>query len=52
MNALSVLTLFVRRQGEHLSCEVMVWLSDWSTIQMIWMWSSLCHYHPIIILLH
>ena len=31
-----------------LSGEVLVWLSVWSKVQMICIWSSWCHYHPII----
>jgi len=29
-------------------CEVLAWLSDWSEVQMICIWSSWCHCHPII----
>jgi len=31
-----------------LSDEVVMWLSIWSEVQMICMWSSWCHCHPII----
>jgi len=55
INALSALTLFVRRREEHPACknarqndEVLAWLSVWSEVQMICMWSSWCHCHPII----
>jgi len=39
------LTLLVGRQEEHLACkklgdEVLAWLSVWSEIQMICIWSS------------
>ena len=33
---------------EKLSGEVLAWLSVWSKVQMICIWSSWCHYHPII----
>jgi len=33
---------------KNLSGGVVAWLSVWSEVQMIWMWSSWCHYHPII----
>jgi len=51
--ACSALTLLVGRQEEHpvckkLSDELLVWLSVWSKVQMICMWSSWCHYHSII----
>jgi len=47
----SALTLLVGRQEEHparkkLSDGVLVWLSVWSVMQMICIWSSLCHCHP------
>ena len=43
--ACSALTLLVGRQEEHpvckkLSDELLVWLSVWSKVQMICMWSS------------
>jgi len=43
----------VWRQEEHLACrklsgEVLAWLSVWSEVQMICIWSSWCHCHPII----
>jgi len=51
--AFSALTLLVERQEEHpaynkLSCEVLAWLSVCSEVQMICIWSSWCHCHPII----
>jgi len=33
---------------KKLSSEVLAWLSVWSEVQMICMWSSWCHCHPII----
>jgi len=47
------LTLLVGHQEEHLahknlSDEVLVWLSVWSEVQMVCIWSSWCHCHPII----
>jgi len=33
---------------KKLSGEVLAWLSAWSKVQMIWIWSSRCHCHPII----
>jgi len=41
------------RQEEHAACkklsdEVLAWLSVWSEVQMICIWSSWCHCHPII----
>jgi len=52
-NAFTALTLLVGRQEEHLVCkklsdEVLAWLSVWSEVQMICIWSSWCHCHPII----
>jgi len=49
----SALTLLVGHQEEHparkkLSDGVLVWLSVWSVAQMISIWSSWCHCHPII----
>jgi len=51
--AFSALTLLVECQEEHPDCEklsddVMAWLSVWSEVQMICIWSSWCHCHPII----
>jgi len=45
--------LLVGQQEGHLACknlsdEVLVWLSLWSEVQMICMWYSWCHCHPII----
>jgi len=31
-----------------MSDEVLMWLSIWSEVQMICIWSSWCHWHPII----
>jgi len=47
------LTLLVGQQEGHLacknlSCKVLVWLSFWSEVQMICIWCSWCHCHPII----
>jgi len=49
----SALTLLFGRQEEHPACkklsnEVLAWLSVWSKVQMICIWSSWCHCHPII----
>jgi len=49
----SDLTLLVGHQEEHLACkklsgQVLAWLSLWSKLQMICMWSSWCHCHLII----
>ena len=43
----------VWHQEEHptwkkLSDEVLVWLSVWTEVQMICIWSGWCYYHPII----
>jgi len=44
--AFSALTLLVRRQEEHPACkkiksdEVLVWLSVWSEVQIVCIWSS------------
>jgi len=43
--AFSALTPLVGRQTEHLACkklsdEVLAWLSVWSEVQMICIWSS------------
>jgi len=50
--AFSALTLFVWCQEEHPAykklTEVLAWLSVWSEVQMICIWSSWCHFHPII----
>ena len=48
--AFSALTVLVRAPGRasgllKLSDEVLVWLSVWSRVQMICMWSSRCHCH-------
>jgi len=40
--AFSALTLFVGRHNE-----VLAWLSVWSEVQMICVWSSWCHCHPV-----
>jgi len=50
---LQPLTLLVGSQEEHPACtrlsdEVMAWLSVWSKVQMIRIWSSWCHRRPII----
>jgi len=49
----SALTLLVGRQEEHpahkkLSDGILAWLSVWSVMQMICIWFSWCHCHPII----
>ena len=49
--AFTALTLLVGRQEEHLAYkklndEVLVWLSLWSEVQIVCIWSSWCHYHP------
>ena len=36
------------RPVKKLSVGVLAWLSVWSEVQMICIWSSWCHYHPII----
>jgi len=33
---------------KNLSDEVLAWLSDWSKVQMICLWSSWCDCYPII----
>jgi len=47
----SALTLLVGPQEEHPACknsnEVLAWLSVWSKVQMLCIWSSWCHCHPI-----
>jgi len=45
--------LLVGRQEEHPACkklsdEVLSWLSIWSDMQVICVWSSSCHCHPVI----
>ena len=50
---MTALTLLVGHQEEHppykrLSDEVLAWLSVWNKVQMIRIWSSWCHCHPII----
>jgi len=44
------MTLLVEQQEGHLACklggEVLAWLSVWSEVQMICIWSSWCHCHP------
>jgi len=52
-DAFSVLTLLVGRQEDHpahkkLSDVVLAWLSVWSVVQMICIWSSWCHCQHII----
>jgi len=49
----SALMLLVGRQEGHPACkklsgEVLAWLSVWSEVQMICIWSSWCHCHPVI----
>jgi len=49
----SALTLLVGHQEEYPACKntsdvVLVWLSVWRDVQMICIWSSWCHCHPII----
>jgi len=34
---------------KKLSGEVLAWLSAWSEVQMIYIWSSRCHCHPVIL---
>jgi len=55
--AFSALTLLVGRQEELLDRKKLsdgvlawlhVWLHVWSVVQMICIWSSWCHFHPII----
>ena len=53
ISAFSVFTLLVGCQEEHPACEklsdeVLAWLSVWSEMQMICMWSSWCYCHPFI----
>ena len=45
------LTLLVGHQEEHMACnklsdEVLVWLSVWSKVQTVCIWSSTYHCHP------
>jgi len=52
--AFSALTLLVGHQEEHPACKtlsgkVLAWLSVWSEVQMICIWSSWCQCHPIIL---
>jgi len=51
--AFSALMLLLGQQEGHLACkklsgEVLAWLSVWSEVQMIDIWSSWCICHPII----
>jgi len=51
--AFSALTLSVGHHEEHLACKklsdkVLAWLSVWIEMQMICIWSSWCHCHPVI----
>jgi len=51
--AFSALMLLVGQQEGHPSCkklsgEVLAWLSVWSEVQVICIWSSWCHCHYII----
>jgi len=53
VNAFSALTLLVGRQEGRPACkkpsgEILAWLSVWSEVQMICIWSCWCHCHPII----
>ena len=46
-------SVMVGHQEEHPACkqlsnEVLAWLSVWSKVQMIWIWSSWCYCHPVI----
>ena len=48
--AFTALTLLVGRQEGHPACkklsgEALSWLSVWSEVQMICIWSSCCHCH-------
>ena len=50
-HAFSALTLLVWHQEEHPACkklsvEVLVWLSVWSEVQIVCIWSSWRHCHP------
>jgi len=47
--AFSALTLLAGHQEEHPACkklsdEVLVWLSLWSEVQIVYIWSSRCHW--------
>jgi len=49
--SISDFTMLVGHQEEHtvgkkLSDEVLVWLSVWSEVQIVCIWSSWCHCHP------
>ena len=51
LSGFSALTLLVGQQEEHPACknwsdEVLVWLSVWSEVQIVCIWSSWCHCHP------
>ena len=51
LHAFGALTLLVGRQEEHPACkklrdEVLVWLSVWSEVQIVCIWSSSCHCNP------
>jgi len=51
--AFSALTLLVGLQEGHQACknlsrEIVAWLSVWSEVQMICIWSNWCQCHPII----
>ena len=51
--AFSAFTLLIGRHEEHPDCknlsdEVLAWLPVWSQMQVICIWSSWCHCHPII----
>ena len=51
LHAFGALTLLVGRQEEHPACkqlrdEVLVWLSVWSEVQIVCIWSSWCHCNP------
>jgi len=51
--ALSALTLLVGHREEHPACkklsnEVLAWLLAWNKVQIICMWSSWRHCHPVI----
>jgi len=52
-SAFNALSLSVGHQEEHPACkklsdELLAWLSVRSKVQMICIWSSWCHCHPII----
>jgi len=51
--AFSALTLLIGWQEGYSACknlsgDVLAWLSVWTKVQMICIWSSWCHCHPII----